>query len=227
MNSARFTKFIAYILIIALLIISVFTLSACSDSDEICGTWLYQSAQGHKYYYTFYDSDGKGKLEISCGTTSFMCTYEINDNMLVTSYKNGEIYGGNFLGTYSYEIVEEDNKFMILTDFDGEKYKLKAVEKPDNNKLLKKYDNFRVDKKLVGNWIYDYEDLGATLELTVKLDGTMVLNLSDLEYQNYVYTADGSSLKFTRILEEKIEETKPYKVSGKKLEFLGLEWSKE
>lgn len=221
MKSMDFKRISAYLSAFALLFVSLFTLSACENIED---TWLHQAEDGQKYYYTFSDD---GKLEITHGTNSYMCTYNVEKNVLETDYLNGNVYNGNFLGTYKYEIVsEDDEEFLVLVEIDGEKHKLKSVEKPDMDFVLKPYDNFKTDRKLTGNWEYNYDDFGMSLKLTVSEDGTMILNLADIEYQNYVYTVDSSSLKFTRYTDRKIEEIKPYKVTDAGLEFLGITWTK-
>ena len=224
MKSLNLQKNIARVMVVLLLIMSVVSLSAC-DTDGIVNTWLHESNDGKIYYYTFYDPE-EGKLEITHGTTKYMCTYTIDDNILVTSYENGDIYSGSFLGSFEYEITEDDNgKILILSDVDGEKHKLPVTQKPDKNKVLKKYDNYKVDKALLGNWKYEY-NTGITLKLSFNADGTAVLNLADVERQDWVYTTESSSIKFARFTDTLIEETNLYKIQDVTLEFMGLIWTK-
>ena len=192
-------------------------------SAPIEKTWLHKSESGNEYYYTFYEESDK--LEITIGTDHFMCTYNTDGDKLTTTYDNNSIYPDNLFGEYTFEVTEENgNNVLTLTDFDGAKITLSEEKVPADSDFLKPYENYKVDEKIVGTWQLTY-DLGK-MQLVINDDGTLVLNLLDIEYQHYVYTASENVIKMSFFKDQKVEFTEQYKLVDGKLEFLGIPWER-
>ncbi len=197
-----------------------------STQSSLEYTWLHKSQDGNDYYYTFTETSDGGKLEISIGTDYFKCTYDIGDNdTITTSYANSEVYSDNLIGEYEYSISEENGEDVLtLKSLDGSSQKLTKVDRPEDTDYLKPYENFKVDKDIVGKWEIKYS-MGS-LKLDINDDGTMVLNLLDTEYQHYVYTVTNQTLKMSLFKDQLIEFEEPYQLTDGKLTFLGIPWDK-
>lgn len=167
-----------------------------------------------------YVFDDEGSFYCQIGTTKQISNYSIakneqTGNMDVTieamgttfSYDvGGNIFTGRELKFYDATTAISDESEPVM----------KFVSTSLNIPKLEKFENFKTDEKLIGQWHYS-DGLFTDVTLTVNEDGTFVEDNSGMSIADYVYTVSGDKLKlkFFYTQEETIELT--YKVDGDNL----------
>lgn len=222
-KTPKFMYIVAAVFAVAVVAFMLFFIFGTSAPIE--NTWLHKTDSGFECYYTFYEESQGNKLEITIGSDHFFCSYTTDGDKLTTSYDNNSIYPDNLLGEYSFEVKEENGKeVLVLTGFDDKKTTLQQVQKPSDSDFLKPYQDYKIDEDIVGTWELKY-DLGK-MQLEVDDDGTLVLNLFDIEYQHYVYTVSDGTIKMSFFKDKLNEFNEQYRLVDGKLEFLGIPWER-
>lgn len=204
-------------------VIAYFALSLFIPTVEGC--WLYEE-NGVKDYYII-ESDGDSyslKLRRGSSYTPGMCT--------VTNSEDGDIIAMNLASgqmmSCNYKV--EGNRLFgerTLTFFneEGLNVVMKATDEPTLSDLVKPYENFKTDEKILGDWELDY-GMGQKANLTFDEDGVMTLDEFGTKVTEAMYTVDGENIKTKMYVDKEYEEPLPYQVTDKGLVFLNVLWTR-
>ena len=186
------------------------------------GTWLYETEDGLKIYYTLEErEDDEYYFEIAYGSAFYPGTYQLNPEGTESTLVFNALYNdmlamqGQTLfenclnGTYTYSI--SGNKLfgecsMTLNNGSETPVVVKYVEKPEFTDYVKPYENFKVNKSILGSWELDNSMFG--LDPTVFVfneDGTMTIDNSGFYTVKYMYSPVDNKIKMAAY-SNKIEE---------------------
>lgn len=212
---------ILVVAIIGFLAVSIFT-------PTVEGTWLYESEDGFKFYYTFDETSDSNECVMSLGTVYFPGFYETSVSEDAKSV-SVSVYAGYVNGNYTYDIDGVrlfGNRVLTLTGEDGTVLTLTQQKKPKDSDYIKPDKNFEPVEELVGEWEFLYEEFGESYKLTINDDGTMVFDQFGLQEIHFTYTADDSKINLSFFETESINQEEEYYFKDNQLIFLGLNWSR-
>ncbi len=217
------------LVIIAVCVVAILTgvIVLFASTPDITGTWLHKTDDGNEYYYTLYKEDGECKVDISQGTVHYTGTYEVStqnaEKKITFDIKYGNPYPQCLNNTYVYNLKK--NKLTLVTD-DKSTITLSRTKTPESSDYLKPFDDFKTDKKLLGTWVMEYENIG-TMTLSFNDDGTMLIDSFGAGYQQYVYTVSDGKIKLSYYDTILKNQEEPYSVENNQLQFLGINWTKK
>ncbi len=214
----------ACIVVVALL--GYFAISLFMPTVE--GTWLYESEEGYSFYYDLDDTKDGKVCDMSIGTVHFPGTYETVVGEATNSISIS-VYAGYIYGDYTYTLTGSKlagNRVLTLTAADGTTYTLTQTKAPKDSDYITPDENFKPDGAIVGEWVYEYEEYGASLNLKINDDGTLIYNQFDYQELHCTYTADGSTLALSFFETEVIAQEEEYYFDGDQLIFLGVNWTR-
>lgn len=214
----------ACIVVVALL--GYFAVSLFMPTVE--GTWLYESEEGYQFYYDLDDTKDGKVCDMSIGTVHFPGTYEtvVGEN---TNSISISVYAGYIYGDYTYTMTGNKiagNRVLTLTAADGTTFTLTQTKAPKDSDYITPDENFKPDESIVGEWEYVYEEYGASLNLKINADGTLIYNQFGYQELHCTYTTDGSTLALSFFETEVIAQEEEYYFDNDQLIFLGVNWTR-
>ena len=214
----------ACIVVVALL--GYFAVSLFTPTVE--GTWLFESEEGYSFYYDLDDTKDGKVCDMSIGTVHFPGTYETVVGEATNSISIS-VYAGYIYGDYTYTLTGNKlagNRVLTLTAADGTTYTLTQTKAPKDSDYITPDENFKADEAIVGEWVYEYEEYGASLNLKINADGTLIYNQFGYQELHCTYTADGSTLALSFFETEVIAQEEEYYFDNDQLIFLGVNWTR-
>lgn len=198
------------------------------------GTWLHKSQDGYEVYYTIDKTKDGYVLDVSFGTTHYSggCDVTKTDSGITVTLitKIGQLYPDAPYGEYTYKISGNKlfkNATIELTDANGNVISLSQSKKTDISDYLKPYDDFKVNEKLVGEWMVDNSMYGMDpIVLTFNEDGTMILDVYGMQKEHYYYSPQEKTIKFSIYMGEQIENEMEYQFVEGNLVFLDTLWTR-
>lgn len=212
--------------ILAVALIGYFAISLFTPTVE--GTWLYESEEGYQFYYTLDETKDGNICDMSIGTVHFPGAYDTTVGEATNSI-TVSVYAGYIYGDYTYTLTGSKisgDRVLTLTSADGTTYTLTQTKKPKDSDYIVPDEDFVADEALVGEWEYVYEEYGASLNLKINDDGTLIYNQFGYQELHCTYTADGSTLALSFYETEVIAQEEEYYFDGDQLIFLGVNWTK-
>lgn len=197
------------------------------------GTWLFESkldsGEKMKIYYTIEERNSKCYFEASYGTAYYPGVYKENPDgakntlyfkldyqaFVDKQYDTTELLFNDCLnGSYKYTLDGKrgsDSYTMTLIDDSDKKIVLKYAQKPELTDYVKLYDDFKADKRLLGEWEVDNSmyDMDPTI-VTFNEDGTMAIDNYGIYVTEFVYSATDGFIKMAGFGNEKVEQELDY-----------------
>jgi len=184
------------------------------STPTIEGTWLYETEDGLKLYYTIEKVDKKYTLDASAGTMGWRGICELGRNeknrlIDINLYREGTLIEGSPYGIYTYDV--SGNRFskdavLTLTDEEGKSIKLNKATKPQMIDYMQPYENYKTKQELLGTWVQT-NIFGQTYKATFNSDGTFCVDFSDgVQYEQYYYTIEDSVVIMKIFADEVIEQ---------------------
>ena len=170
------------------------------NTPTIEGTWLHESEDGNKYYYTIKETKTGYTLDVSLGTIYWpgFCSVDYSGEKKALNISNkaeSTIYEDAVFGKYTYEISGNrfsENATLILTDKDGKKVNLKKVKEPVISDYVKPYEDSKINQNLIGTW-RNYNDMYNTeTKVTFEENGVLTWDYYGIEQQKFYYTIEDS-----------------------------------